>query len=205
LNTTRSILAAVLIATLASAAAAAEHGASKPARSGDDGAHEVAGAAGRAGAGVHGTDPVRPDGGSGNLRRRAMRSSLIAKAPTKNPAVPPTAGPVVHPTVPGTAGEVPRNAIGVTAPTSFGTRNLGAVHPMQSSDVGGHVARTGIGGSVGLGHHDNPHPLPNAAAVNRPAGLNGTEMGRSAASPAVLGGPAHIASGIGGASIRPRR
>ena len=50
LNNTRPILAAVLIAALATAAAAAEHGESKPAaHSGDGGAHDTAGPAGRAG------------------------------------------------------------------------------------------------------------------------------------------------------------
>jgi hypothetical protein len=189
LNSTRPILAAVLVAALATAAAAAEHGEGKPAaRSGDGGAHETAGPVGRAGAGAHGVDPVRADGGSGNLRRRAMRSSLIGKSPAKNPTILPTASTGAHPTIPGTAGEVPRNAIGATTPTSFGAHSPGAPHPMQGGDVGTNVAKTGTGGTV----------------VNRPAGLNGSAMGRSGNNPATLGGPAHVASGIGGASIRPR-
>jgi len=67
------------------------------------------------------------------------------------------------------------------------------------------VAKPGISGNVGMDHHDNPHPPVNAAVANRPAGLNGTAMGRSGNNPATLGGPAHVASGIGGASMRPRR
>jgi hypothetical protein len=205
LNNTRSILAAVLIAALATAAHAAEHGESRPAaHSGDGGAHETAGPGGRAGAGAHGIDPVRTDGGAGNLRRRAMRSSLIAKAPTKNPTILPTASTAVHPTIPGMAGEVPRNAIGATTPTSLGARDLGTPHSVQSGGPGTQVAKPGIGGNVVIGHHDNPHSPANTV-VNRPAGLSGTAMGRSANNPATLGGPAHVASGIGGASIRPRR
>src|SRR5262249_9387852 len=146
LNNTRPILAAVLVAALATAAAGAEHGEGKPAaRSGDGGAHETAGPVGRAGAGAHGVDPVRADGGSGNLRRRAMRSSLIGKSPAKNPST------GAHPTIPGTAGEVPRNAIGATTPTSFGGHSPGAPHPMQGGDVGTNVAKTGTGGHVGIG------------------------------------------------------
>jgi hypothetical protein len=206
LNNTRPILAAVLIAALATVATAAEHGEGKPAaHSGDVSAHKTAGPGGRSGAGAHGIDPVRADGGSGNLRRRAMRSSLIAKAPAKAPTVLPTASAAAHPTIPGTAGEVPRNAIGATAPTSLGARNLGTPHPVQSGDAGTQMTKPGIGGHVGIGHHDNPaHSPVNTAVANRPAGLNGTAMGRSSNNPATLGGPAHVASGIGGASIRPR-
>jgi hypothetical protein len=204
MKTSRTILAAVAIVALATAANSAERGAGKSAaRSGGVAGHEQS-AAGQPGAGAHAIDIVGGAGdGSANLRRRAMRSSLIANARNKGPTVVPSATPVVHPVAPGTPAEATRNAIGVAAPANFALRSS-ATRP--TGEAGANAANAPVGSNVGERH--NPHLVPSAAAVNHPlnhpASLNGTEMGRSVTSPAALGGPAHVVSGIGGASVRPR-
>jgi hypothetical protein len=160
----------------------------------------------KTGAAVQGIDLVRPDGGNANLRRRAMRSSLIANAAKKVPTIVAPGNIVVHPQISSPA-VVAKNAIGVSAP-STGSQNLTVAHTATSIAVNrnatdGNVAKTSIGGNVSDIRHENPHPVPMAGAIYS-TGLSGSAMGHSAVNPAPLGGPAHIVSGIGGASIRPR-
>ena len=90
----------------------------------------------------------------------------------------------------------------MTAP-STGIQNLAVAHPSAGVMVNGNVAKTSIGGNVGEVRHESPHPVPMVGAVHS-TGLSGTAMGHPAVNAAALGGPAHIVSGIGGASIRPR-
>ena len=155
----------------------------------------------KTGAAVQGIDLVRPDGGNASLRRRAMRSSLIADAPKKVPTIVPPGNIVVHPPISSPAATA-KNAIGVSAP-SVGIQNPGVAHPSTGVIVHGNVAKTSIGGNVGEVRHENPPPVPMVGAVH-PTGLSGTTMGHPAVNSAALGGPAHTVSGIGGASIRPK-
>jgi hypothetical protein len=155
----------------------------------------------KTGAAVQGIDLVRPDGGNANLRRRAMRSSLIANAPKKVPTIVVPGNIVVHPQIPSQA-VVAKNAIGVSAP-STGIQNLAVAHPSAGVMVNGNVAKTSIGGNVGEVRHEGAHRVPIVGAVH-PTGLSGTTMGHPAVNAAALGGPAHIVSGIGGTSIRPK-
>jgi hypothetical protein len=149
---------------------------------------------------------VKLDGGYSNLRRRAMRSSLIANGPRKNPTIASPSNAILHPTSPpsGPAGRA-RNAIGITAPATAGIYSPGMTHPLTGVGVIGTAAKSSIGGNVGELRHEIPHPVPMATAATHPTGLSGAAMGRPATSPAALGGPAHITSGIGGASFHPKR
>jgi hypothetical protein len=155
----------------------------------------------KTGAAVQGIDLVRPDGGNASLRRRAMRSSPIADAPKKVPTVVPLGNMVVHPPISSPA-VTAKNAIGVSTP-GIGIQNPAVAHPSTGVMVHGNVAKTSIGGNVGEVRHDTPQPVPVVGAVH-PTGLSGTTMGHPAVNAAALGGPSHIVSGIGGASIRPK-
>ncbi len=152
----------------------------------------------KTGAGVHGIDPIRPDGANASLRRRAMRPSLIANAPKKVPAIVTPGNIVVHPPV-SSQTVTAKNSIGVSAP-STGLQSQAVAHPSAGVMVHGNVAKTSIGGNVSE-VHPNLHAVP---VVGPPAGLSGSTMGRPAVNAAALGGPAHVVSGIGGASIRPK-
>jgi hypothetical protein len=172
-------------------------------------APKAAGTAGKTGATVQGIDPLRTDDGSASLRRRAMRSSLIANAAKKIPTIVPPGNSVVHaPTSsPAAPAAIARNAIGIPLP-STGIRNLAVAHPSSSiavngSAAGGIVAKTSIGGNVGEVRHDDPHPVPVTGAMHL-TGVSGTTMGHPAVNAAAVGGPAHIVSGISGGSMRPK-
>jgi hypothetical protein len=155
----------------------------------------------KAGAAVQGIDPIRLDGANASLRRRAMRSSLIADAPKKVPAIVTPGNIVVHPPI-SSQTVTAKNAIGLSA-TSTGIQSQAVAHLSAGVMVHGNVAKTSIGGNVSELRHENLHPVPVVGAV--PAtGLSGSTMGRPAVNAAALGGPAHIVSGIGGASIRPK-
>jgi hypothetical protein len=182
---------------------------------------QASGTAGKTGAAVQSIDLARPDDGYASLRRRAMRSTLIANAPKKIPTTVPPGNIVVHgPT--SSPGEIARNAIGVTAPGSS-IRNLTVARPPSGIAVNGSaangtvananlangtlanriVAKTSIGGNASEIRHENPHPVPVAGAIHS-SGLSGSAMGHPAVNAAALGGPAHIATGIGGGSMRPK-
>jgi hypothetical protein len=152
----------------------------------------------------HGIDLLRPDGGyaSPGLRRRATRSSLIAKSEKRNPTIATPGNLVVHPPTspPGAPAQFARSAIGVIIPgTSI--QNLGVIRQSSGVLVNANAAKTSIGGNAGEIRHENPHPAAMAGASLNSTGLNGAAMGHPTSSPATLGGPAHIASGIGGAII----
>jgi hypothetical protein len=175
---------------------------------GKDAGGKTSGAVGRTGAAFHGIDLVRPDDGyaSPGLRRRATRSSLIAKSAKSTPTIVPPGNVVVHPptSLPGAPVEFARNAIGVTVP-STSIQNLSIVRPSSGIAVNGTAAKTSMGGNANEIRHENPHPVAIAGPSIHSTGLNGTAMGHPTAGPAELGGPSHIVTGIGGASIRPRR
>jgi hypothetical protein len=175
---------------------------------GKDAGGKISGAIGRTGAALHGIDLVRPDDGyaSPGLRRRATRSSLIAKSAKRTPTIVLPGNFVVHPptSLPGAQVEFARSAIGVTVP-STNIQNLSIAHPSSGIAVNGTAAKTSIGGNANEIRHENPHPVAIAGPSIRSTGLNGSAMGHPIASPAELGGPSHTVSGIGGASIRPRR
>ena len=175
--------------------------------------------AGKTGAAVQGIDLVRPDDGYASLRRRAMRSTLIANAPKKIPTIVPPGNIVVHPPIssPGADREERDRRDAHRAP-AFKTwpsrtrlralRSTGAppteTWPTDRTDLAnGNVAKTSIGGNAGEVRHENPHPVPVAGAIHS-TGLSGTTMGHPAVNAAALGGPAHIVSGIGGGSMRPK-
>ena len=183
---------------------------------GRDAGPKTSGRLGKTGAAVHSIDLVRPDDGYANLRRRAMRSTLIANAPKKSPAVVPAGNIVVHPPV-ASPTAVAKNAIGVTAP-STGIQNPAVAHPLSGvaaiggvtsgnlvnrNMANGNVMKTSIGGNAGEVRHETPRPVPTASAFHS-TGLSGTTMGHPAVNAAPLGGPAHIVSGIGGGSMRPK-
>jgi hypothetical protein len=188
---------------------------------GHNGGPQASGTAGKTGAAVQGIDLARPDDGYAGLRRRAMRSTLIANAPKKIPTTAPPGNSVVHPPT-SSPGEIARNAIGVTAPGS-GIRNPAVAHPTSGIAVhgsaangtaananlangnlaNGMVAKTSIGGNAGEIRHENPRPAPVAGAIHA-TGLSGSAMGHPAVNAAALGGPARIVSGIGGGSMRPK-
>jgi hypothetical protein len=175
---------------------------------GKDAGGKTSGAIVRTGAALHGIDLVRPDDGyaSPGLRRRATRSSLIAKSAKRTPTIVPPGNVVVHPptSLPGAPVEFARSAIGVTVP-STSIQNLSIVHPSSGIAVNGTAAKTSIGGNANEIRHENPHPIAIAGPSIHSTGLNGTAMGHPTAGPAELGGPSHTVTGIGGASIRPRR
>ncbi len=187
---------------------------------------QAPGTAGKTGAAVQSIDLAGPGDGYASLRRRAMRSTLIANAPKKIPMTIPPGNVVVHPPATST-GEIARNAIGVTAPGS-GNRNLTVAHPPSGIAVNGSVAngnlananlangnlangnlangmvaKTSIGGNAGEIRHESPHPVPVVGAIPS-TGLSGSAMGHTPLNAAALGGPARIVTGIGGGSMRPK-
>ena len=207
MKTCRTIFAAVAFAALATTAGMAQHSEGKAAqKSGGGASHEgpAAGGAGKTGAAPHGGINLEtPDSGYASLRRRATRSSLIANGPKKPDNVPPgNAAAHLPASPPGAPAEHARNAIGVTAPAITGIQSPGIAHPVSGAAVVGSVAKTSIGANVGEVRHETPHPAPITAVPNHSNSLNGTAMGHPAASPAALGGPAHVVSGIGGANVR---
>ena len=182
---------------------------------------QAPGTAGKTGAAVQSIDLAGPGDGYASLRRRAMRSTLIANAPKKIPMTVPPGNIVVHPPASAT-GEIARNAIGVTAPGS-GNRNLTVAHPASGFSINGSVAngnlanatlangnlvngmvaKTSIGGNAGEIRHESPHPVPVVGAIPS-TGLSGSAMGHTPLNAAALGGPARIVTGIGGGSMRPK-
>jgi hypothetical protein len=233
-ETSRLIFAAVAFATLASTTSLARHGAGKPAslsgaahhgnsgstittepavnttgvgEAGNDAGSKTSHALGGTGAARQGIDLVRPDDGYGSpgLRRRAIRSTLIAKSDKRNPTIALPGNLVVHPPTSPAGAPAPfaRSAIGVTVPgTSI--QNLGVTRQSSGVLVNPNPAKTSIGGNAGEIRYEKPHPVAMAGASLNPTGLNGAAMGHTNSSPAALGGPAHITSGIGGASIHPK-
>jgi len=168
-----------------------------------------------------GLEPIRLEGGSANLQRRANRKSLIANGP-KTPAAPSAnlGAPSANADAPSiNIGAFPpfkrsgadsgpvRNAIGVVMPSGgrgFGHASAGTGMRGPGSGV------AGAGGATGNVDSADPRRLavpPNAVSspVTHTSGINGTTMGRIASGPAYIGGPAKDRSGINGTAMRPRR
>ena len=141
------------------------------------------------------TAPVR------QLPRTSARDRLFKKieATKVTPAVRPH--PYVANPTPMTG--PPRNAIGIASldanPAAHG---LNAMHSgLQSSWGGGAIGSARIGAVMPLpgGGHLVPSAVPGRGAIN------GTAVVRLGSGPAVIGGPAQVATGINGTTIRPKR
>jgi hypothetical protein len=160
-----------------------------------------------------GAEPVRLEGGSASLQRRANRKSLIANAPIM-PAVPPANVGVGLPfKPPGAVGGPARNAIGAAVPSGGQGFDRAAPGSIASAATGvrGPVAGVvGVGPAVGaVGNADSRRlaipPSSATSPVMHPSGINGTTMGRIASGPGHIGGPAKDRSGINGTTMPPRR
>jgi hypothetical protein len=145
-------------------------------------------------------DLTRPDDGYGNLRRRAIRPSLVAAQKKLQTVAPATIAP--HPAVSATAEHV-RNATGAAVPAVPIQPGLGAarpepVHTEPTPAFGG--AKNNLGLSPTGAHpvpvHVATTPAPPKAPV---AGINGTGLHPANAG---IGGPAKDRSAIAGSSYR---
>ena len=151
-----------------------------------------------------GPDPVRPEGGSIGLQRRANLKTLIVNAPkiaTGSSASNTRIGPQLP--RPGADGAAARNAIGVMTP---GGHTSGDGLPSFTVPTGGGVTATGTPGrnAGGADLHRGAAPL-NADPTPHAAGLNGTSIGHIGSGPGSIGGPAKDRSGINGTFVRPNR
>jgi hypothetical protein len=162
--------------------------------------------------GGRGAEPVRLEGGSAGLQRRANRKSLIATAPNM-PAASSTHGGAFPPfKLPGTDGGPARNAIGVVAPgggQGFGHAVPGSIAPagigVRGPGSGGAGTGTAAGNVGGAAARRSAIP-PNlvTSPMAHTSGINGTTMGHIASGPGSIGGPAKDRSGINGTAMRPR-
>jgi hypothetical protein len=153
---------------------------------------------------TNGVEPVRPEGGSAGLQRRANLKALIANAPkiaTGSSASgtrigPPLVGPGAH-------GAVARNAIGAVVPGGQTSSHSPPGFTIQTSS--GATAIGAPGRNVGdVNLHRAPVPS-NAGPMPQAAGLNGTMIGHIGSGPSLIGGPAKNHSGINGTFLRPNR
>jgi hypothetical protein len=148
--------------------------------------------------GGRGAEPVRLEGGSASLQRRANRKSLIATAPNAPGASPAHIGAIPQFKLFGAEGGPARNAIGVVVPG--GGQGLGHAVPGSAAPAGIGVRGPG-GGVIGAG-------IATGNVVTSPvahtSGVNGTTMGHIASGPGYIGGPAKDRSGINGTAMRPR-
>jgi hypothetical protein len=162
--------------------------------------------------GGRGAEPVRLEGGSASLRRRANRKSLIATAPN-TPAAPSAHIGAIPPfKLPGAEGGPARNAIGVVVPVGgqgFGRAFPGSIAPAGigmrgsgSSAVGPGIAAGNVGGTDARRSAIPPNVV--TSPVAHTLGINGTTMGHIASGPGYIGGPAKDRSGINGTAMRPR-
>jgi len=162
--------------------------------------------------GGRGAEPVRLEGGSASLQRRANRKSLIANAP-KTPAAPSAnIGAMLPFKRSGAEGGSARNAIGVVVPS--GGQGFGHAVPDSIASAGIGVRCPGCGvvgvgqatGNVGSADARRSAIPPNAVTspVAHTSGINGTTMGHIASGPSYIGGPAKDRSGINGTAMRPR-
>lgn len=159
------------------------------------------------------TDPIRVEGGSAGLQRRAKLKALLANPPRMTTGSPVPSTRIVPPLVrPGAEAGATRNAIGIVLPGS-GQGLSHAVPPSSTAAAGIGALRPGSGvGSVGappgnVGSADArrsavpPHPATSPLAHT--SGINGTTMGHIASGPSYIGGPAKDRSGINGTAMRP--
>jgi hypothetical protein len=162
--------------------------------------------------GGRGAEPVRLEGGSASLRRRANRKSLIATAPNMPAAPSAHIGAIPPFKLPGAEGGPARNAIGVVVPgggQGFGRAVPGSIAPAGigmrgsgSSPVGPGIATGNVGGTDARRSAIPPNVV--TSPVAHTSGINGTTMGHIASGPGYIGGPAKDRSGINGTAMRPR-
>jgi hypothetical protein len=162
--------------------------------------------------GGRGPEPVRLEGGSASLQRRANRKSLIATAPNMPAAPSANIGAIPPFKLPGAAGGPARNAIGVVVPG--GGQGLGHAVPGSIAPAGIGVSAPGSGvagagtAAGNVGGADARRwaipPNPVTSPVAHASGINGTTMGHIASGPGNIGGPAKDRSGINGTAMRPR-
>ena len=160
-----------------------------------------------------GLDPVRAEGGSAGLHRRANLKALITNQPKtgtgpsalKTHIVPPLVRPVPE-------GGAAHNAIGAIVPG--GGQGFGHAVPGFSASAATGVRSLGSG-VVGVGtpagnvssidvRRSAIAPTPVTSPAAHSSGINGTTMGHIASGPASIGGPARDRSGINGTAVRPR-
>jgi|SRR5215470_4360068 len=162
--------------------------------------------------GGHGAEPVRLEGGSASLQRRANRKSLIATAPNMPAASSAHIGAIPPFKLPGAAGGPARNAIGVVVPDggqglghavpgSIAPAGIGARGP-GSGAAGAGTAAGNVGGADARRWAIPPNPVTSPATHT--SGINGTTMGNIASGPGYIGGPTKDRSGINGTAMRPR-
>jgi hypothetical protein len=160
-----------------------------------------------------GAEPIRIEGGSASLQRRANRKALIATAPNMPAAPSAHIGAIPPLKLPGGEGGPARNAIGVimpgggqdfshTVPASVAPAGIGMRSP-GSGVAGAGTAAGNVGGSDVHRSAIQPNTVTSPGAHT--SGISGTTMGRIASGPASIGGPAKDHSGINGTVMRPRR
>jgi hypothetical protein len=162
--------------------------------------------------GGRGAEPVRLEGGSASLQRRANRKSLIATAPNMPGASPAHIGAIPPFKFPGAEGGPPRNAIGVVVPgggQGFGHAVPGSIAPAGIGVHGPGSAAAGAGTAAGnVGGADARRwvipPNPVTSPATHTSGIHGSTMGHIASGPGYIGGPAKDRSGISGTAMRPR-
>lgn len=161
--------------------------------------------------GGRGAEPIRLEGGSASLQRRANRKALIATAPNM-PATAAHIGAIPPFKLPGAAGGPARNAIGVVLPDggqglghavpgSIAPAGIGARGP-GSGVAGAGTAAGNVGGADARRWAIPTNPVTSPATHT--SGINGTTMGHIASGPGYIGGPAKDRSGISGTAMRPR-
>jgi hypothetical protein len=160
--------------------------------------------------GGRGAEPVRLEGGSAGLQRRANRKSLIANAPNMPAAPSANIGAMLPFKRSGADGGSARNAIGVVVPG--GGQGFGHAVPgsMTSAGIGARGPGSGgvdVGAATGNVADARRSAIPPNAVtspVAHTSGINGTTMGHVASGPGYIGGPAKDRSGINGTAMRPR-
>jgi hypothetical protein len=206
---------AVAVALCAALAASPGHGQEEGANATDRDASRVGGVGTGAGGDViggRGAEPVRLEGGSASLQRRANRKSLIATAPNMPAAPSAHIGAIPPFKLPGADGGPARNAVGVVVPgggQGFGRAVPGSIAPAGigmrgsgSSAVGPGLATGNVGGTDARRSAIPPNVV--TSPVAHTSGINGTTMGHIASGPGYIGGPAKDRSGINGTAMRPR-
>jgi hypothetical protein len=169
-------------------------------KSGAESAGKAVGDAGKPSDLPRGIDLVRPDDGyaSPGLRRRAIRSSLVATGQKKLQNLP-TVALTPH-LVPGAAIESVRNSTGVATPSSTGATRPDSFHTVPAMPVSPGLAKN----SLGIVVNEIRHPETHVTATGMVApitGINGTTMGHANG---MIGGPAKERSGINGSAFRPK-
>src|SRR5216684_1550661 len=162
--------------------------------------------------GGRGAEPVRLEGGSASLQRRANRKSLIATAPNMPAAPSANIGAIPPFKLPGAVGGPVRNAIGVVVPVGgqgLGHAVPGSIAPAGigvrgpgSGVAGAGTAAGNVGGADARRWAIPPNPV--TSPVAHTSGINGTTMGHIASGPGYIGGPTKDRSGINGTAVRPR-